>query len=122
MDTKRCANCHKLARADAETCSRCGHFFTPRPKGINRVVMLTDGIESMGRSVAEGDHQGRSYMLKSSPEETCRGRAVSPRDYEPGGRSVSVAMSMHKCSVPPASPHRVGHYSGFHPEDQPYDR
>ena len=83
--------------------------------------MLTDGIESMGRSVAEGDNQGRSYMLKSSPEETCRGRAVSPRDYEPGGRSVSVAMSIHKCSVPPASPHRVGHYSGFHPEDQPYE-
>lgn len=34
MDTKRCAYCHKLVRADAQTCSRCGHVFIqsrPRP-------------------------------------------------------------------------------------------
>ena len=29
-------------------------------------------------------------------------------------------MSLTKPSIPPASPHRVGHYSGLHPEDQPY--
>ncbi len=82
--------------------------------------MLSDGTESMGRSVPEGDHQGRPYMSKSPPQETCRGSAVSPRDCDPGGRPASVAMSMHKGSIPPASPHRVGHYSGLHPEDQPY--
>ncbi len=93
MDTKRCAYCRKLARADAETCSRCGHFFTARPKGINRIVTFPDGTESMGRSVPGGGDQGGP---------------------------VSVAMSIHKRSIPPASPHRAGHYSGLHPEDQPY--
>src|SRR5690242_19660500 len=30
------------------------------------------------------------------------------------------ARSSAKISTPPASPHRAGHYSGLHPEDQPY--
>lgn len=34
------------------------------------------------------------------------------------GRSLSRAFS--KPSLPAASPHRAGHYSGLHPEDQPY--
>src|SRR2546422_11185644 len=93
MDTKRCAYCSQLPRADAEICSLCGHAFTPRPQGINRIVMLSEGAESMGRSAPGGNHQGRP---------------------------VSVTMSMHQRSIPPASPHRAGHYSGLHPEDQPY--
>ncbi len=65
METKRCPYCHKLVRADASTCSRCGHtFVSSKP-----IVQLSD---------------------VSTP------------------------------SVPPASPHRAGHYSGLHPEDQPY--
>lgn len=38
MDTKRCAYCHKLVRADAQTCSRCGHVFVqsrPRPLPVD---------------------------------------------------------------------------------------
>lgn len=62
MDTKRCVYCQKLARADAEVCSRCGHSFDR-----TRIV-----------------------------------RDVTRR------------------SIPPASPHHAGHYSGLHPEDQPY--
>lgn len=30
MDTKRCPYCHKLQRADARQCSRCGHTFLPK--------------------------------------------------------------------------------------------
>ncbi len=55
--------------------------------------MLSEGAESMGRSAPGGNHQGRP---------------------------VSVTMTMHQRSIPPASPHRAGHYSGLHPEDQPY--
>ncbi len=65
METKRCAYCHKLQRADAQVCSRCGQAFVPK---------------------------------KSRP---------STREWT-------------KPSLPPASPHTAGHYSGLHPEDQPY--
>ncbi len=65
METKRCAQCHKLLRAETQTCSRCGYTF-PETK--------------------------RRRQTKSLP----------------------------RPSLPPASPHRAGHYSGLHPEDQPY--
>jgi len=65
METKRCAQCHKLLRAETQTCSRCGYTF-PETK--------------------------RWRQTKSLP----------------------------RPSLPPASPHRAGHYSGLHPEDQPY--
>ncbi len=35
-----------------------------------------------------------------------------------GGRSWRSSVSLY--SLPAASPHHVGHYSGLHPEDQPY--
>ncbi|HLI06623.1 MAG TPA: choice-of-anchor D domain-containing protein [Ktedonobacteraceae bacterium] len=54
--------CQKLARADAEVCSRCGHAFD------------------------------RTRIMRSAVRR----------------------------SIPPASPHHAGHYSGLHPEDQPY--
>ena len=65
METKRCAYCHKLLRADTQVCSRCGHAFV------------------------------RKKARLSMQEWT-------------------------RPSIPPASPHRAGHYSGLHPEDQPY--
>src|SRR5438876_6741052 len=65
METNRCAYCHKLQRADAQACSRCGHVFVQK---------------------------------RSRP---------STREWT-------------QPSIPPASPHRAGHYSGLHPEDQPY--
>lgn len=65
MDTKRCANCHKLLRAETEVCSRCGYTFTEK-------------------------------------------------------KQLTPVRTMVKRSIPPASPHRAGHYSGLHPEDQPY--
>lgn len=65
METKRCAQCHKLLRAETPTCSRCGYTFP----------------------------------------ETKRRRQTK---------------SLQRPSLPPASPHRAGHYSGLHPEDQPY--
>ena len=66
METKRCAYCHKLVRADAQVCGGCGHTFVhPKTRPLQR--------GSISRS------------------------------------------------VPPASPHQAGHYSGLHPEDQPYE-
>ncbi len=65
MGTKRCAYCHKLQRADAQVCSRCGYMFVQK--------------------------------------------RVQPSTRE-----------WTQPSIPPASPHRAGHYSGLHPEDQPY--
>src|SRR5215831_18362749 len=72
MDTKHCQRCHKLLRAEARSCSRCGYIFSQAP---------------VRRSVSNGSHH-----------------------------SVTASMP----SNPPASPHRAGHYSGLHPEDQPF--
>jgi len=75
METKRCQRCHKLLRADAQVCSRCGgHDFT--------------------RAAATRSRQ--TIRLTPRPDD-----ASFP-------------------SNPPASTHRAGHYSGLHPEDQPY--
>ena len=35
-------------------------------------------------------------------------------------KQITPVRNGAKRSIPPASPHRVGHYSGLHPEDQPY--
>jgi len=74
MDTKRCLSCHKLLRADAQSCSLCGYIFSQAP--VRRSSKATNGSRRSGTA--------------SFP------------------------------SNPPASPHRAGHYSGLHPEDQPY--
>jgi hypothetical protein len=70
MDTKRCVYCHKLQRADSQTCSRCGHAF-----------------------------------VQKKPRSASRSR---------------ISRGLTSPSIPQASPHRVGHYSGLHPEDLPY--
>src|SRR5437763_13631573 len=72
METKRCQRCHKLLRADAPVCNRCG------------------GLDFLQVTHARS---GRTGATKESP---------------------SIP------SNPPASPHRAGHYSGLHPEDQPF--
>ena len=94
MDTKRCSYCHKMARAEAEICSRCGHPY----------VKSTNGVKKVNR-----------VPMKSNPASTGSRRS----------ETVSLSMSdgntrVQRGSIPPASPHRAGHYSGLHPEDQPY--
>ncbi len=84
MQTKRCANCHKMSRADAVTCSRCG----------------------------------QSYVKDTTRVPTRSGESASGSK-----RSAVVERPMlhtRRRTIPPASPHRAGHYSGLHPEDQPY--
>src|SRR5712691_1908870 len=95
MDTKRCSYCHKLARAEAETCSRCGHPYVKSTNGIKKV--------------------NRVPMKSSNPASSGSRR----------NETVHLSMSdgntrIQRRSIPPASPHRAGHYSGLHPEDQPY--
>ncbi len=65
METKRCAQCHKLLRAETQICGRCGYTFSEKKRKI-------------------------------------------------------ITRDLTRPSLPPASPHRAGHYSGLHPEDQPY--
>ncbi len=74
MDTRRCLRCHKLLRADAQKCSRCGYVFLQAP-------------------------------VKRSSNATNESRQAATALFP---------------SNSPASPHRAGHYSGLHPEDQPY--
>lgn len=40
--------------------------------------------------------------------------------FGPKPRSRSAPRQAAPVSIPPASPHRAGHYVGVHPEDQPY--
>jgi hypothetical protein len=75
MDIKRCVRCHKLLRADAHSCGRCGYVFS-QATPVKRNGNATNGSR----------------------------------------RTVTPSMP----SNPPASPHRAGHYSGLHPEDQPF--
>lgn len=75
MDTRRCLRCHKLLRADAQRCSRCGHVFS-------------------------------QTLVKRNNKAATNGASHSTTGSFP--------------SNSPASPHRAGHYSGLHPEDQPY--
>ena len=90
METKRCQRCHKLLRAEAQTCSRCG------------------GYDFLPVSQAKPHHPG----VLLSDETT----STPPRTT----RSVGSPLS----PLPPVptqlSPHRAGHYSGLHPEDEPY--
>src|SRR6266700_4186709 len=95
MDTKRCSYCHKMARAEAETCSRCGHPYvksTNDVKKVNRVPMKSSNPAS------RGSRRNETVQLSMSDGNT----------------------PIQRRSIPPASPHRAGHYSGLHPEDQPY--
>src|SRR3989440_6835942 len=84
MQTKRCANCHKLSRAEAVTCSRCGQSFAGNTTRVST------------RSALTAPSGKRSAVVERSAPRTRRR------------------------TIPPASPHRAGHYSGLHPEDQPY--
>src|SRR5438270_2244384 len=91
MDTKRCTYCHKLARAEAETCSRCGHPYVKNSKKVSRI------------------------LTKSNPAPAGSRRSETTRLPMSDGNT-----RIQRRSIPPASPHRAGHYSGLHPEDQPY--
>ncbi len=75
MDTKRCQRCHKVLRADAQSC-RCGYIFS-QAASVKRSESTTNGSRRAGNP------------------------STMPTN-------------------PPASPHRAGHYSGLHPEDQPF--
>lgn len=93
METKRCQRCHKLLRAEAHTCSRCG------------------GYDFLPVSQAKPHHTG---VLLSDERTSTPPRAL---------RSSSTVGSPLS-PLPPVptqlSPHRAGHYSGLHPEDEPY--
>ena len=94
MQTKRCAKCQKVSRADAVTCGRCGQSYLPNvphapyeqntSRVLSRSALATRGSSKRGTVVEE------------------------PKLYT------------RRQTIPPASPHRAGHYSGLHPEDQPY--
>src|SRR6266704_5118154 len=90
MDTKRCARCHKLLRKEAETCSRCGYSYVKNPTG--------------------------STTSSMPPGKRRRARTSTFA----GNRGKGTLVAAQRRSIPPASPHRAGHYSGLHPEDQPY--
>src|SRR5437870_11756193 len=91
MDTKRCTYCHKLARAEAETCSRCGHPYVKNSKKVSRILTKSNPAPA-------GSRRNETVHLSMSDGNT----------------------RIQRRSIPPASPHRAGHYSGLHPEDQPY--
>jgi hypothetical protein len=57
------------------------------------------------------------HKLQRASARLCRG-CGHPFTSKPRVRSASRYLT--RPSLPPASPHLVGHYSGLHPEDQPY--
>lgn len=91
METKRCQRCHKLLRAEAQTCSRCGGYdFLP----ASQIKPRNTGVLLSSETNTASFHPDRTTSRVGSP--------LSP--------------------LPPTqlSPHRAGHYSGLHPEDEPY--
>src|SRR5579859_49339 len=91
METKRCQRCHKLLRAEAQTCSRCG------------------GYDFLPVSQAKPRHTG---VLLSS-------ESTIPSSY-PDRSSSPIGSPLSPLPPTQLSPHRAGHYSGLHPEDEPY--
>jgi hypothetical protein len=57
------------------------------------------------------------HKLQRASSRLCRGCG---HPFAPQTRVRSTSSSLTRPSLPPASPHLVGHYSGLHPEDQPY--
>lgn len=91
METKRCQRCHKLLRVDAQTCSRCGGYdFLP----VSQTKSWYPGALSSGETTAASSHATHSSSPVGSP--------LSP------------------LPLTQLSPHRAGHFSGLHPEDEPY--
>ncbi len=91
MEIKRCQRCHKLLRADAQTCGRCGGYdFLPVAQTKSRQT----GVLLPGETVSAPSHA-------STPS-------------SPGGSPLSPLPPTQ------LSPHRAGHYAGLHPEDEPY--
>ncbi|HZS76320.1 MAG TPA: choice-of-anchor D domain-containing protein [Ktedonobacteraceae bacterium] len=90
MNTKRCLRCHKILRADAQECSRCGgHDFSQAARARNTVRLPRTATAEVNVELE----------IEEVP------------DFD---EDLSFP------SNPPASPHRAGHYSGLHPEDLPY--
>lgn len=94
METKRCQRCHKLLRAEAQTCSRCG------------------GYDFLPVSQAKPRHTGA--LLSSESTSTSSYATHATRSAAP------VASPLSPLPPTQLSPHRAGHYSGLHPEDEPY--
>jgi hypothetical protein len=57
------------------------------------------------------------HKLQRASARLCRGCG---HPFAPQPRVRSASSYLTRPSLPPASPHLVGHYSGLHPEDQPY--
>src|SRR5258708_10446328 len=90
MDRKRCAEGHKFLAMEAETCGLCGYSSVKKPPRSDPSSMPS----------AKRRHASTSTFTDTRAKD-------------------SLVVSQRR-SIPPASPHRVGHYSGLHPEDQPY--
>jgi Viral BACON domain len=91
MEIKRCQRCHKLLRADAQTCGRCGGYdFLP----VSQTKTRQAGALLPGETASAPSHA----TYPSSPT----GSLLSP------------------LPPTQLSPHRAGHYAGLHPEDEPY--
>jgi hypothetical protein len=56
------------------------------------------------------------HKLQRASAQVCRGCGHAFIQKKPATLKASMTLP----SIPPASPHRAGHYSGLHPEDQPY--
>ncbi len=91
METKRCQRCHKLLRVDAQTCSRCGGY----------------------------DFLPVSQTKPRYPDALSSGETTSASSYATH-TSSPVGSPLSPLPLTQLSPHRAGHYSGLHPEDEPY--
>lgn len=58
------------------------------------------------------------HKLQRASTQVCRGCGHVFIKPKPSTPDANVALT--NPLLPPASPHRAGHYSGLHPEDQPY--
>lgn len=56
------------------------------------------------------------HKLQRADTQVCSRCGHTFLSKKPGVRNLDASRP----SIPPASPHRAGHYSGLHPEDQPY--
>src|SRR5438132_12937525 len=116
MDTKRCFYCYKLLRADAEMCNRCGHAYSKNASKVSASFSRSASPVSRG----QGGQESRGGRRRHTTMSLANNKKVKAPVLGTHDDEGEADAAFPQRSIPPASPHRAGHYSGLHPEDQPY--
>src|SRR6266436_4597321 len=90
----------------------------PRRSRINRSDSAAGGRRIINSPGGNTDDSWENSLERDNMKE----QQGVPRQFPKVRRATATAeeISARQMMSHPANPHRVGHYAGLHPEDQPY--